>query len=779
MINSKRRIFKTILFLFVIIGITTCKMSVYADTHVYDNFEYTILSDGTAKITGYIGTDIELVIPEEVDGYSVSILGSLPTDNNYVKKVTIPGGIRIISDYSYFFSYITDLTICDGVEYIGWDCFAACKYLKEVNIPASVKNIGSSSFRECTSLQAINVDENNKYYCSRDGVLFSKDMTSLYMYPAGKKESEYTIPDSVEKLMNSSFQSCVNLEKLTIQSEVKEIESNPFSNSKKLKEIDVDPDNVFFYDVDGVLVEKGLDKLLCYPAAKTALEYTVPRGIMTIGYHAFYNCKIIKLMLSDSVKRLEWGSISVPQDTMEVIIPGSVTYMSDYALSLWSSTKVYVEKDSEAEKYLTNKNHSYDHISSDEITAISNDSDYLICDYLFPDEELRKELKIYDINSGNSLSKTEREGIVKLEIAERGVKDLTGIEYFPNLKYLDCSGNSLIKLNTGEIPRLEKLLCFDNKIVDLDVSANSKIKVLYCWNNSFDSVELEHISDEDIQGLKYIPADANEADDYSDAYESYKLWGGMVEYDKTKHILNYTKHIVNKPVDNNGSGEESNNDDTSENTDNLDDKANTENADKPDDKTNTENIDKSDNKTKIGKTKTLIVAKSYKKTLGSKEFYINAETNSDVSLKYSSSNSKVATISDKGKVTLKKCGKAKITITAPQTSVYETKTISVNITVVPGRVNLIKASSPQKSQIFFRWKKIPGVTKYQYNISKKKNFKGARIYTTKEISKNITPTSNASGVSGKTFYIRVRAVSKIGGKNYYGKWSKVKYVKVK
>lgn len=55
------------------------------------------------------------------------------------------------------------------------------------------------SFR-FTAVERVVVDEDNPYFCARDGVLFSKDMTRLIWYPYGKQGDTYIVPDGVKEI---------------------------------------------------------------------------------------------------------------------------------------------------------------------------------------------------------------------------------------------------------------------------------------------------------------------------------------------------------------------------------------------------------------------------------------------------------------------------------------------------------------------------------------------------------------------------------------------------
>lgn len=54
------------------------------------------------------------------------------------------------------------------------------------NIPANICYIEPGSFDTLTGLFYIEVDANNPYYCSIEGVLYTKDATSVVAYPKGR-----------------------------------------------------------------------------------------------------------------------------------------------------------------------------------------------------------------------------------------------------------------------------------------------------------------------------------------------------------------------------------------------------------------------------------------------------------------------------------------------------------------------------------------------------------------------------------------------------------------
>ncbi len=91
------------------------------------------------------------------------------------------------------------------VKTIKEHAFYNCTSLISVNISLQVASIEECAFEGCTSFTSINVDKENANYCSVDGVLFSKDMSVLKLYPMGRTNVSFVIPDSVTSIGDYAF----------------------------------------------------------------------------------------------------------------------------------------------------------------------------------------------------------------------------------------------------------------------------------------------------------------------------------------------------------------------------------------------------------------------------------------------------------------------------------------------------------------------------------------------------------------------------------------------
>lgn len=119
----------------------------------------------------------------------------------------------------------------------------------------------------------------------------------------------------------------------------------------------------------------------------------------------------------------------------------------------------------------------------------------------FPDAYFRFYVKAsYDQNQDGKLSDAERKSVQVLDVGETSeyrmeleylpVTSLKGIEYFPNLKELDCSHSDLTRLDVSKNQKLEKLFCSQNAIKNLQLAGNKKLQQLDCRENELKKLDV-------------------------------------------------------------------------------------------------------------------------------------------------------------------------------------------------------------------------------------------------------------------------------------------------
>ncbi len=135
-------------------------------------------------------------------------------------------------------------------------------------------------------------------------------------------------------------------------------------------------------------------------------------------------------------------------------------------------------------------------------------------DYLavIPDAAFRAYcLDSFDTNGNGKLSYAEVLDVETINVQNRGIVSMKGVEYFENLTELncsdnqiselilaaltaltrlECSGNQISELNLAALTKLTGLSCQVNRITELDVSALTELTELYCSTNRIEKLNL-------------------------------------------------------------------------------------------------------------------------------------------------------------------------------------------------------------------------------------------------------------------------------------------------
>ncbi len=182
---------------------------------------------GTVQIPATV-TDIGGCCGHNVTNYSVesgnsvyqSIDGLLYSNRYYFRLLRCPG------------EKSGSVTIAEGVSDIPWDAFEGCSGITSITLPSTLQNNGEwyppFSTEGCTGLTAIHVAAGNTDYSEQDGVLFTKDLTTLILVPAGMSGS-YTIPEGTTVISWNAFvYPMENLKTVTIPASVTTIRDYAF-----------------------------------------------------------------------------------------------------------------------------------------------------------------------------------------------------------------------------------------------------------------------------------------------------------------------------------------------------------------------------------------------------------------------------------------------------------------------------------------------------------------------------------------------------------------------
>ena len=324
--------------------------AVCAGAETYQDFEYSALDDGRVKITGYNGGAETVVIPDTIDGKSVTSIGRRAFEGcTNLKSITIPNSVTEMGRRAFSgCSSLTGIAIPDSVTEIGKYAFDGCKSLTSITIPDGVTSIGDGAFYNCSSLTEIKVASENSNYVSVNGVLYNKDKTTIICYPAGKKGNNYKIPDGVTKVGSSAFIGCSSLTSITIPNSVTEIGYSVFEGCTNLKSITI-PNGVTSIG-DSAFEDCTSLKSITIPNSVTSIgdsafedstsltSITIPNGVTSIGDSAFEGCtSLTSITISDSVTCIGDSAFNGCTSLISITIPDSVTSIGESAFSGCSS----------------------------------------------------------------------------------------------------------------------------------------------------------------------------------------------------------------------------------------------------------------------------------------------------------------------------------------------------------------------------------------------------------------------------------------------------------
>ena len=333
---------KKLLMIFAILAACMFASSIAEDkpvVYTFGDYQYTLLEDGTAKITSYKGTEENLQIPDQLNGYTVTSIGD--------------------------------------------EAFSRLSSLASVTIPKSIQNMDANPFLGCERLEIIRVAPESQYFATIDGVLFNKAEKKLVCYPKAFDAESYsipngilsigdkafywctplksiTIPQSVTKIGNSAFSltslteialpesittiggdafsACDSLTSIFIPKGVSDISANPFVNCGNLTEIQLSPENQHLEIVGGVLFHKAEKKLICYPGFLKDESYSIPDGILVIGEGAFHCSRsLVGVAIPQSVTVIGASAFSECSQLTEIILPDGVREIGNRAFSLCSA----------------------------------------------------------------------------------------------------------------------------------------------------------------------------------------------------------------------------------------------------------------------------------------------------------------------------------------------------------------------------------------------------------------------------------------------------------
>ncbi len=331
-----------------------------ADGNPFTIFEYSLNEDNEATITKYNGNVSALRIPEELDGYKVVGIGnSVFKGKTALRTVVVPDSVETIG-YSAFenCSNLVSVQLPKGVTSIGYYAFRNCSKLKKVEIPKSLETTtanfyltNSGIFYDCENLKTIKFEEG-----------ITKIPQCIFANCSGIEDVE--IPDTVTSIEAYAFYNCASIKNIILKIGIETIGGYTFTNDSALLGISI-PDTVtsmgnYIFSgctslktarlpntrvniTDGMFQNCTSLTTIALPKTVTTIkqyafqnagltELTLPENVTTIEQSAFDNCTALaKVTLNQKLKTIGNYAFRNNDALSEITIPNSVTTIGDYA----------------------------------------------------------------------------------------------------------------------------------------------------------------------------------------------------------------------------------------------------------------------------------------------------------------------------------------------------------------------------------------------------------------------------------------------------------------
>jgi hypothetical protein len=344
------------------------------------DFGYDVSTNLTVTITNYTGAGGSVTIPDTIEGMPVKSIDSWVFSSRAdLTEVIMASSVTSIGQRVFNnCSGITNLALSKSLGVIPDSAFSGCGRLETVILPDSVTKVEASAFSYCSSLKTLRLSTNlvsleanafsfstnlasvclpaslatvsgnpfagcgalvnlavaaeNPWLVHCDGIVFSRDLHELQLYPAGRP-GDYSLPAGTLSIANGGFAGCEKLSAITIGATVTNIGLDAFFYCPALASISVAPENLYYSSVAGVLFDHDQTQLIQCPGA-LAGKYVMPSTVQYIGADAFSYCLgLTNVVFSAGVTNIGYSAFSFCRNLECVVLSASLKAINEQAFS--------------------------------------------------------------------------------------------------------------------------------------------------------------------------------------------------------------------------------------------------------------------------------------------------------------------------------------------------------------------------------------------------------------------------------------------------------------
>lgn len=193
-----------------------------------------------------------------------------------IKKIIIEEGLTYIGTNAFCtLTNLEDISLPNSLTSIGEIAFSNIG-LSEIHIPANVNNIEHSIFGSNKNIKII-ISEDSPYFTTVDDVIYTKDMSTLVIYPEWKDDTSFTVPNGVTTLADSCFSSNRYLKELILSDTVTSIGDCSIN---------------FCPNITNLVFSKNLKTIGNgnFSSLRSLSVIVIPEGVTSVGYMTLFGC---------------------------------------------------------------------------------------------------------------------------------------------------------------------------------------------------------------------------------------------------------------------------------------------------------------------------------------------------------------------------------------------------------------------------------------------------------------------------------------------------------
>ena len=235
---------------------------------------------------------------------------------------------------------ITKVVVSENITSIGEFAFNGLTGVSEYDIGAKVSTIKQWAL-DTSAAMVFKLNGNTNFITDNNGVLFSKDGTTLIAYPGGSAvRDEYTVPATVTAIEYGAFVGCP-IKKLTIDNNVKTELPGWSFNAGVLEELDVNcpfGNSTFarITTLKKVTLGDSITEIpqMAFLDCKGLQTVNIPSGLTKISTQAFFGCSSLRnVTLPASLTEIGYQAFRDCDALTSITFPDSLTKIGDSAFS--------------------------------------------------------------------------------------------------------------------------------------------------------------------------------------------------------------------------------------------------------------------------------------------------------------------------------------------------------------------------------------------------------------------------------------------------------------